>query len=179
MWVSSESSHWEVEGTWRWEHLITWWHKERWSVVVMYAAIHVIFMRWTKMIFQPLSAQLSASHSNQRLIRRVIRDSFWQPLLIARLNHKNLPQLTFHVINIVRVHFSDWIVAMIVIRINAVANKFHWFCLYIIWASGRWRCQAFLVRWWPQASTAISISRQINCVLQVVVVAVDNVVICA
>lgn len=49
----------------------------------MYASIHVVFMRWTKMIFQPLSAQLSASLSTTILIRRVIRDSFTEPLLIA------------------------------------------------------------------------------------------------
>lgn len=55
-------------------------------VMIMYAAVHVVFVRWTKMIFQPLSAQLSAS-TTTNVIGRVIRDSYAakrEPLLIAR-----------------------------------------------------------------------------------------------
>lgn len=83
----------------------------------------------------------------------------------------NLPQRSFHVISIARVHVDDWIVAVFIIRVDAVAHKFHRFSFDIVWGSCGWGWrQAFLIRRWSQASAAVAIGRQVDCVLQVVVI---------
>lgn len=90
----------------------------------------------------------------------------------------SLPQRALHLIHhIVWMQINDRIIAVLVVRINAVAYKFHRLGLNIVWWACWWRwCQAFLVCRWSQASAAVTVLRQIDCVFQIVVV-VDDVAV--
>lgn len=88
----------------------------------------------------------------------------------------DVPERSLHIVSI-WVHVDDRVIAVFIVRVDAVADEFHGFSFDVIRGScGWWGSQAFLVCWWAQASAAVSVCRQVNRVLQVVVVVQDVVV---